>query len=254
VNAKRLRFLARRNAAGHPPRSCSHDAPATPCDAALLATEVARIRAWTDFASDLLDAHIWGFCPGDWQVAEGLAHALEGTDWPPDWKRDRDDAARINPAGIAICRGSAASRDEVSFPVEDGVDLQLTSKRLDVLPQGGQVDVGPPFELRDIALAPIEAGRELHLGDPAFGADPGETQGVAQCSPSVGGRLFLVSGNQPTPNLGPLRRRHQVTSTASMIDRVGRLGYCGNVRMKASTCSVTSGDRDAVTVSSLRDI
>ena len=95
VNAKRLRFLARRHAAGHPPRPCSQDDTATPCDAALLATEVARIRAWMDFASDLLDAHIWGFSAGDWQAAEGLAHALEGSDWPPDWKRDLDDPACI---------------------------------------------------------------------------------------------------------------------------------------------------------------
>ena len=95
VNAKRLRFLARRHAAGLPPRSCSHNEPATPCDAALLATEVARIRAWTDFAYDLLDAHMYGFSAGDWQAAEGLAHALVGSDWPPDWKRDPEDHARI---------------------------------------------------------------------------------------------------------------------------------------------------------------
>jgi hypothetical protein len=95
VNAKRLRFLARRHAAGHPPRPCSHDDTATPCDAALLATEVTRIRAWMDFASDLLDAHIWGFSAGDWQAAEGLAHALEGSDWPPDWNRDLDNPACI---------------------------------------------------------------------------------------------------------------------------------------------------------------
>ena len=95
MNAKRLRFLARRHAAGHPPRPCSHDDPETPCDAAMLATEVARIRAWTDFASDLLDAHIWGFSPGDWQAAEGLAIALYSSDWPPEWKRDSEDAAHI---------------------------------------------------------------------------------------------------------------------------------------------------------------
>ena len=56
---------------------------------------MARIRAWTDFASDLLDAHIWGFSAGDWQAAVGLAHALEGSDWPPDWKRDLDNPACI---------------------------------------------------------------------------------------------------------------------------------------------------------------
>ena len=95
MNAKRLRFLARRHAAGHPPRPCSHDDPALSCDAALLATEVARIRAWTDFAYDLLDAHMYGFSAGDWQAAEGLAHALVGSDWPPDWKRDSKDAAHI---------------------------------------------------------------------------------------------------------------------------------------------------------------
>lgn len=95
MHQKRLRFLARRHAAGHPPRPCSHEDASTACDAALLATEVARIRAWADFASDLLDAHIWGFSAGDWQAAEGLAHVLYGVDWPPEWKRDPEDAARI---------------------------------------------------------------------------------------------------------------------------------------------------------------
>ncbi len=95
MHAKRLRFLARRHAAGHPPRSCSHEDTTTPCDAAFLATEVARIRAWADFASDLLDAHIWGFSAGDWQAADGLAHVLYGVDWPPEWKRDPENAARI---------------------------------------------------------------------------------------------------------------------------------------------------------------
>jgi hypothetical protein len=95
VDTKRLRFLARRHAAGHPLGPCSHHDSSTPCDAALLAIEVARIRAWMDFASDLLDAHIWGFSAGDWQAAEGLAHALEGSDWPPAWKRDPHNAARI---------------------------------------------------------------------------------------------------------------------------------------------------------------
>jgi len=49
----------------------------------------------TDFAYDLLDAHMYGFSAGDWQAAEGLAHALVGSDWPPDWKRDSEDAAHI---------------------------------------------------------------------------------------------------------------------------------------------------------------
>ena len=95
MNALRLRLLARRHAAGQPPRPCSHHDPATPCDAALLVTEVARLRAWMDFASDLLDAHIWGFGPGDWQAAEGLAIALYSSDSPPNWKRDRGNPARI---------------------------------------------------------------------------------------------------------------------------------------------------------------
>lgn len=56
---------------------------------------MARIRVWIEFASDLLDAHIWGFSAGDWQAAEGLAHALEDSVWPPHWKRDLDDPARI---------------------------------------------------------------------------------------------------------------------------------------------------------------
>jgi hypothetical protein len=91
----RLRLLARRHAAGHPPRPCSHDNAATSCDAALLVTEVARIRAWADFASDLLDAHLYGFSAGDWQAAEGLAIALYSSDWPPTWKRDLNNPARI---------------------------------------------------------------------------------------------------------------------------------------------------------------
>jgi len=95
VNEKRLRFIARRHAAGRPSCSCSHGAQASPCDAALLATEIARQRSWAHFASDLLDAHIWGFGAGDWQAADALAHALEGSDWPPAWKRDLDDATRI---------------------------------------------------------------------------------------------------------------------------------------------------------------
>lgn len=60
-----------------------------------LTTELARVRAWADFASDLLDAHIWGFGPGDWQAGDALAHALEGNDWPPSWSRDPDDATHI---------------------------------------------------------------------------------------------------------------------------------------------------------------
>lgn len=42
--------------------------------------------------------------------------------------------------------GSAASHDRVSFPVEDRIDLQFSSERLDVLPEGREVDVGPPFK------------------------------------------------------------------------------------------------------------
>ena len=95
MNPKRLRLLARRHGVGRPTRPCSHDDAATPCDTALLAAEVARIRAWADFAYDLLDAHIWGFSAGDWQAAEGLAIALHGSDWPPDWTRDRKNPSRI---------------------------------------------------------------------------------------------------------------------------------------------------------------
>lgn len=95
MNEKRLQALARRHAAGRPSRRCTHDPEIAPCDAAVLATELARQRAWTDFASDLLDAHIWGFSAGDWQASEALAHALEGADWPPHWARDADDPAHI---------------------------------------------------------------------------------------------------------------------------------------------------------------
>jgi len=94
MNTKRLRFLARRHRAGLPHHSCPTGG-LEPCDAALLAAEVARQRAWADFAYDLLDAHVWGFRAGDWQAGEALAHALEGDDDPPAWRRDPDDPAHI---------------------------------------------------------------------------------------------------------------------------------------------------------------
>lgn len=94
MNAKRLRLLTRRHSTGRPGLTCSHD-EGVACDAASLAAEVARQRAWADFASDLLDAHFWGFGPGDWQASEALAHALVGSDWPPAWKRDVDDPVRV---------------------------------------------------------------------------------------------------------------------------------------------------------------
>jgi len=95
MNEKRLASLTRRHAAGRPTTTCSHQAESAPCDAAELANELARVRAWADFAEDLLDAHIWGFGPGDWQAADALAHATQGSDWPPAWRRDLDDAAHI---------------------------------------------------------------------------------------------------------------------------------------------------------------
>jgi hypothetical protein len=94
MNAKRLRFLARRHRVGLPSHKCQ-TLGSRPCDAGLLAAEVARLRAWAEFASDLLDAYIWGFHAGDWQAGNALAHALEGHDDPPVWQRDPDDAARI---------------------------------------------------------------------------------------------------------------------------------------------------------------
>ena len=94
MNEKRLRLLARHHRAGQPATTCSHQESA-PCEAAQLAAEVARLRAWADFAEDLLDAHIWGFGAGDWQAADALAHATQGSDWPPAWRRDLDDAAHI---------------------------------------------------------------------------------------------------------------------------------------------------------------
>jgi len=95
MNQKRLQALARRHAAGRPSHRCTHDPGSARCDAAVLATELARQRAWADFASDLLDAHIWGFSAGDWQASEALAHALLGADRPPHWARDPDDPAHI---------------------------------------------------------------------------------------------------------------------------------------------------------------
>ena len=95
MNEDRLRRLASRHQVGAPSRRCSHDSGLARCDAASLSAEVGRQRAWIDFASDLLDAHIWGFSPGDWQASEALAHALFGSDWPPSWARDEDDPAHI---------------------------------------------------------------------------------------------------------------------------------------------------------------
>ena len=94
MTPKRLRFLARRHRGGVPDHSCVTDG-LDPCDAALLAAEVTRQRAWAEFASALLDAHIWGFGAGDWQGSEALAHALVGDDDPPSWLRDPNDAARV---------------------------------------------------------------------------------------------------------------------------------------------------------------
>jgi hypothetical protein len=95
MNQKRLRAIARRHVAGRPSHRCTHDPGIAPCDAAVLATELARQRAWADFAYDLLDAHIAGFGAGDWQASEALAHALVGADWPPRWARDADDPTHI---------------------------------------------------------------------------------------------------------------------------------------------------------------
>ena len=108
MNADDLHRLARRHATNPHPSACSDIDPVSPCDAVALAREVERQRAWADFASDLLDAHIWGFGPGDWQAADALAHALVGTDWPPPWKRDPDDAKRIivDPARWSYSNGS----------------------------------------------------------------------------------------------------------------------------------------------------
>ena len=95
MDRKHLQALARRHGEGQPPRTCTHDPSTNSCDAAVLAVELRRLRAWADFASDLLDAHIWGFSEGDWQASEALAHALECADWPPPWAREADDPAHI---------------------------------------------------------------------------------------------------------------------------------------------------------------
>ncbi len=95
MNEDRLRRLASRHQVGAPSRCWSHDSGLPDCDAASLSADVARHRAWIDFAYDLLDAHIWGFGPGDWQASEALAHALVGSDWPPAWARDEEDPAHI---------------------------------------------------------------------------------------------------------------------------------------------------------------
>lgn len=93
MNDQRLQDLTRRHEAGSPSYSCDH--ATGPCDLAKLTTELTRVRAWADFAYDLLDAHIWGFTSGDWQASEAIAHALEGDDWPPAWSLDPEDPARI---------------------------------------------------------------------------------------------------------------------------------------------------------------
>ena len=93
MNEQRIDALARRHEPGSPPVSCDH--AGGPCDAADLAAELARVRAWADFAYDLLDAHISGFTSGDWQASEALADALVGEDWPPAWSRDPEEPAHI---------------------------------------------------------------------------------------------------------------------------------------------------------------
>lgn len=93
MDDERISALASRHQAGGPSLTCDHGG--SPCDAAELAAELARVRTWADFASDLLDAHIWGFRSGDWQAGDALAHALCGSDWPPEWSRDPEDAAHI---------------------------------------------------------------------------------------------------------------------------------------------------------------
>ncbi len=93
MNEQRTDALARRHQPGSPSLSCDHgDAP---CDAAEIAAELARVRAWADFADDLLNAHIAGFGSGDWQAGEALAHALFGDDLPPAWSRDPEDPAHV---------------------------------------------------------------------------------------------------------------------------------------------------------------
>jgi hypothetical protein len=148
MDRKRLRLLARRHAADRPSRSCSHNGQAAACDAALLADEVSRHRAWADFASDLLDAHIAGFGSGDWQAAEALAHALEGSDWPPAWKRDRDDAAHIivDPAVWPTSRTTGAAPPPTAFGsarIQDlGLDDANLRKRIRPLEEDHKVVTG----------------------------------------------------------------------------------------------------------------
>ena len=93
MNDDDIRAIASHHQVDSPPLQCDHKTGL--CDAARLAVELARVRAWADFASDLLDAHIWGFRSGDWQAGDALAHAFACDDWPPEWSRDPDNAAHI---------------------------------------------------------------------------------------------------------------------------------------------------------------
>ncbi len=50
------------------------------------------------------------------------------------------------PARSTIACRSAANCDRVPLSIEDRTDLKFSSQRLDVLPKGREVDVGPTFE------------------------------------------------------------------------------------------------------------
>jgi hypothetical protein len=54
-----------------------------------------RLRAWLDFAEELIDIHFFGNRVGDKEAADAMAFARETDEWPPKWERTDSAALRI---------------------------------------------------------------------------------------------------------------------------------------------------------------
>ena len=104
--------------------------------------EIARLLAWIDFASELIDAHIWGFRSGDWQAGDALAHALCDTDWPPSFRRDDDDPTLIHiiegvwpttsgDADLSECSSSPSEQEQIDGQsnLDDDRDTNTSNER-----------------------------------------------------------------------------------------------------------------------------
>jgi hypothetical protein len=59
------------------------------------AVEPERLRAWLDFAEELIDIHFFGNRVGDKEAADAMAFATETDEWPPKWERTDSAALRI---------------------------------------------------------------------------------------------------------------------------------------------------------------